>query len=191
MARDYKAEYKRRAEKARREGFRSPREKVAYTKVKKSREKKLTLYNYRKSIEAARRKAKAQKSKTTATARARALKKVGVTLAQFNRIRAANRAFNNKLIAKIQASKNGKGGSPRLLYNTELDNDYNNWTNERVGYIVYYYQVFVKPDTKKLARGGRQRENLVNKYSKLIEQFDLFADYQDLVPFKYAREQLA
>lgn len=179
MARDYKAEYKRRAEIARREGFTSPREKVAYTKVKKSRTKRLTIYNYRKSRDAARAKAKAQKTKTTATARARALKKFGVTLTQFNRIRAANRAFDKKT------------KTPRLLYNLQLDADYNNWTNERVGYIVYYYQVFVKPDTKKLAKNGRRRENLVNKYSKWIEEFNLFADYQDLVPFRYAREQLA
>ena len=179
MARDYKAEYKRRAEKARREGFTSPREKVAYTRVKKSRTKRLTIYNYRKMRDAQRAKAKAERTKNTVGARTKIFKQYKITLDKFNKIRAANRAFDKKT------------KSPRLLYNLQLDADTNNWSNERVGYILGYYTVFVKPETKKLARGGKTRQNLVNKYNEVIESFDLFADYQDLTPFKYEREKLA
>jgi len=175
--RNYKAEYERRKARATKRGFRSPREETQYQAVKRTREKKLTLYNYRQIQEAKRRKAakdrernKIRKTVELAKAKARVLKKFGLTPESLNKIRRQNRAYSSKT------------KSPRLLYNLALDEDLNNWTEERIGYIKYYNEIFVNPKPR---RTVAQRE----KAAQLIERWDLFADYQEIMDYAYAKER--
>ena len=175
--RDYKAEYQRRKATAIKRGYRSPREETQYQAAKRTREKKLTLYNYRQIQEAKRRKAaklrertKIQKTKELATRKARVLKKFNLTPELLNKLRRQNRAYSSKV------------KSPKLLYNLALDEDLNNWTEERIGYIKYYNEIFVNPKPR---RTIAQRE----KAARLIEKWDLFADAQDLMEFIYAKEK--
>lgn len=181
MARDYKAEYQKRLAKVKREGFTSPREKYEYNKAKKGRAKKLSLYNYRQSKLAQQRKklrlkekAKVAKTKATQSAKARALKKFRLTELEFQKLRRQNRAFHN----------NGKSKSPRLFYNLDLDADLNNWSDERVGYIKYYNEVFVNPKKNK-TNATR------NRYAKLIDQYNLFADQQEIIEGRYEGEKVS
>ena len=162
--RDYKAEYQRRKATAIKRGYRSPREETQYQAAKRTREKKLTLYNYRQIQEAKRRKAaklrertKIQKTKELATRKARVLKKFNLTPELLNKLRRQNRAYSSKV------------KSP-------------NWTEERIGYIKYYNEIFVNPKPR---RTIAQRE----KAARLIEKWDLFADAQDLMEFIYAKEK--
>lgn len=178
MARDYKSEYQKRLAKVKREGFSSPREKWEYNKAKAGRQKKLTLYNYRQSKEAQKRKkikikekAKLARTKQTQSAKARALKKFGLSETDFARLRRQNKAFS------------AKAKSPRLYYNTDLDADLNNWSDERVGYIKYYNEVFVNPKKNK-SKATR------NRYAKLIDQFSLFADEQGIIEGIYEGEKI-
>jgi hypothetical protein len=171
MARDYKAEYERRKARAQARGYRSPREETQYQRAKKTRTKKLTLYNYRQIQEAKRRRAakerakiKVKATKELAAAKARVLKKFGLTVVQLNKLRRQNRAYSLKT------------KSPRLLYNLALDEDVNNWAAERIGYIKNYNDVFVNPSPR-LTYAQRKRA-----YDK-IEQWDLFADYQELFDY--------
>lgn len=180
--RDYKAEYERRKARATKRGFRSPREETQYQAVKKTREKKLTLYNYRQIQEAKRRKAaklrertKIQKTKELAARKARVLKRFGLTPELLNKLRRQNRAFG------------AKTKSPKLLYNLALDEDLNNWTEERIGYIKYYNEIFVNP--KPLNGKGRRTVAARERSARLIEQWDLFADAQDIMEFVYAKEK--
>lgn len=175
--RNYQAEYQRRKERAASRGFRSPREETQYRAVKKTRTKKLTLYNYRQIVEAKRRKAakerqkvKIRKTRELAAAKNRVLKRFNLTPELLNKLRRQNRAFS------------AKTKSPRLLYNLALDEDLNNWSEERIGYIKYYNQVFVNPKPRRTvaAREAHQR---------LIEKWDLFADYQELLDYAYAKER--
>jgi hypothetical protein len=177
MARDYKAEYARRKAKATGKGFRSPREETQYRAVKKTRQKKLTLYNYRQIQEAKRRKAvkdrernKVRVTRELQQRKARVLKKFRLTPESFSKIRRQNRAYSSKV------------KSPRLLYNLALDEDINNWTEERIGYIKYYNEVFVNPKPR---RTVAQRE----RAAQLIEKWDLFADYQEIMDYAYAKER--
>lgn len=177
--RNYQAEYERRKARATARGYRSPREETQYQAAKKSREKKLTLYNYRQIQEAKRRKAaklrernKIQKTKKLAASKARVLKRFGLTPELLNKLRRQNRAYGSRV------------KSPRLLYNLALDEDLNNWTPERIGYIKYYNEVFVNPKPR---RTVAQRE----KAARLIEQWDLFADYQEIMDYAYSKERRA
>jgi hypothetical protein len=178
--RDYKAEYARRKERAVQRGYRSPREETQYQALKKTRQKKLTLYNFRQIQEAKRRKAAALRAKTKirkttelAKAKARVLKQFKLTPELLNKLRRQNRAFSAK-------TKN-----PKLLYNLALDEDLNNWSAERIGYIKYYNQVFVNPKPlKNNRRSAAERENA----NRLINKWDLFADQQDIMEFIYAKE---
>lgn len=181
MPRDYRSEYERRLAKVKAEGFSSPKEKWLYNKAKKGRTKKLTLYNFRQQkiglqnkklkLKA---KAKAQKVKNTQATKARVLKKFRLTEAEFSRLRRQNRAFNTKALTK--------GMSARRYYNTTLDADLNNWSEERVGYIKFYNEVFVNPKKTK-TKAVRDR------YAKLIDQWDLFADMQEIIEGRYEGEK--
>jgi len=177
--RDYKAEYERRKARALTRGYRSPREETQYQAAKKSRQKKLTLYNYRQIQEAKRRKAAKERERTKirkttqlAQAKNRVLKKFGLTPETLNKLRRQNRAYSSRV------------KSPRLLYNLALDEDLNNWTEERIGYIKYYNEVFVNPKPR---RTVAQRE----KAARLIERWDLFADYQEIMDYAYSKERRA
>jgi hypothetical protein len=169
--RNYKAEYERRKARATKRGFRSPREETKFQAVKKTRTKKLTIYNYRQIQEAKRRKAakerelnKIRKTQALEKAKARVLKQFGLTQLELNKLRKQNRAYS--LTAH----------SPRLFYNLALDEDINNWTAERIGYIKYYNEVFVNPKPRRTVAA---RE----KAQKLIERWDLFSDYQEMFDF--------
>jgi hypothetical protein len=175
--RNYQAEYERRKARATKRGYRSPREETQYQAAKKTREKKLTLYNYRQIQEAKRRKAaklrertKIQKSKELAARKARVLKRFSLTPEQLTKIRRQNRAYSSRV------------KSPKLLYNLALDEDLNNWTEERIGYIKYYNEIFVNPKPRRTVAA---RE----KAARLIQQWDLFADAQDIMEFIYAKEK--
>jgi len=175
--RDYKAEYARRKARAVKRGYRSPREETQYQAAKKTRQKKLTLYNFRQIQEAKRRKAAALRAKTKvrktnelAKAKARVLKQFKLTPESLNKLRRQNRAYSSRV------------KSPRLLYNLALDEDLNNWTAERIGYIKYYNEVFVNPKPR---RTVAQREAA----ARLIEKWDLFADYQEIMDYAYAKER--
>lgn len=177
MARDYGLEYERRRIRAQNRGFRSPAEETRYKKAKKQNEaagKKLTLYNYRIKNQAEAKKRKAAKTATLRKAKQVGLKAFGITAPQFDRIRKENRAFNKK------------NKSPRLAYNLKLDRAITDLSEERIGYIIGYNTVFVNPKTKQYT--GKRREQIVSKYLQLIEKYDLFADYQEILSYAYARE---
>ena len=109
---------------------------------------------------------KIKATKELAARKARTLKKFGLTVAQLNKLRRQNRDYSLKT------------KSPRLLYNLALDEDVNNWSNERIGYIKNYNDVFVNPSAR---RTYAQRKRAYDK----IEQWDLFSDYQEL--FDYSK----
>lgn len=169
MPRNYKSEYEKRLAKVKAQGFSSPREKWQYNKATKGRSKKLSVYNFRQTKEAQKRKklrikekAKAQKTKTTLANKVRVLKKFRLSEMEFAKLRRQNRAYS------------GKAKSPMLYYNTDLDADLNNWSEERVGYIKFYNEVFVNPK--------KNKTNAVrNRYAKLIDQYALFAEEQGIL----------
>jgi len=169
MPRNYKSEYEKRLAKVKAQGFSSPREKWQYNKATQGRSKKLTLYNFRQTKEAQKRKhlrikekAKAQKVKSTLANKVRVLKKFRLTERDFAKLRRQNRAYTLK--AK----------SPMLYYNTDLDADLNNWSEERVGYIKYYNEVFVNPQKKKT-------KAVRDKYKRVTDQYKLFAEEQGIL----------
>ena len=169
--RNYQAEYERRKARATKRGFRSPREETQYQAVKKTRTKKLTIYNYRQIQEAKRRKAAKERERTKIRrtvalekAKTRVLKQFGLTQLELNKLRRQNRAYS------------AKAKSPRLFYNLALDEDVNNWTAERIGYIKYYNEIFVNPKPRRTVAA---RE----KAQRLIEKYDLFSDYQEMFDF--------
>ena len=90
-------------------------------------------------------------------------------------MRRENRAFSRKT------------GSPKLKYDLSVDNRTQDFSEERVGYITGYNQVFVHPKTKNVT--GKNREKLVDRYLKLIEDYGLFADLKE--EYAYAREAKA
>ena len=150
--RDYQLEYERRRIRAEARGFRSPREETQYKAAQKGREKKQTLVNYRRQ----------QTAKLTRYSKTKILKKYGISEYKLNQIRKQNRAFSLK-----------EGGNrPRLIYNLDVDIDTQNYSDERIGYIVNYNQVFVNPKQNK---NKRDRE----KYARLIEKYKLFYDQQE------------
>ena len=178
--RDYALEYERRRIRAAGKGFSSPREEYQYNAAKKRSQaagKKLTVYNFRQQKEAELKRQKIRNKRIKKTLTVSSLKAFGVSAARFQTMRKENRAFS-------RATK-----SPRLKYNLKLDAAVNDLSEQRLGYIIYYNQVFVHPQTKN--KTGRNRENLVNKYFDLIQKYDLFADFQDLLPYAYARESKA
>ena len=169
--RDYKAEYERRKARASKRGYKSPREETQYQAAQRKREKKQSLNRYRQINETKRRKAAEERKRTKVKEteqlrqrKARVITKFGLKVTSLNRLREQNRNF----------SANTK--SPRLLYNLALDQDVNNWSDQRIGYIRYYNEVFVNP--KKLRTvADRQRQ------AQRIEKWDLFADYQEIFDF--------
>ena len=181
MARDYALEDERRRIRAQGRGFKSPREETTYktaAKKYKAAGKRLTVANFRSKQQADIKKAKVsrsrQKVKAKETTKYAALKEFRISENTFNRLRKENRAFSRKT------------NNPRLKYNLKLDGRTNEWNSDRVGYIVNYNRVFVNPKTKKVK--GKAREKLVDLYGKLINQFDLFADFQELIIGRYAAE---
>lgn len=181
MARDYALEYERRRIRAKARGFTSPAEETRYKRAAKQAaaqgKKKLTVYNYRQQNQAEARRRKAAKTRTLTKAKQVGLKAFGITAKQFEQIRKENRAFDKK------------NKSPRLRYNLKLDRAITDLSAERLGYIIGYNTVFVNPKTKNYT--GKRREALVTKYLNLIEKYDLFADYQEILDYAYARESRA
>jgi hypothetical protein len=181
MARDYALEYERRRIRAQGRGFTSPRQESAYRKEAaeyKAQGKRLTVPNFKRKAEAQVKRAKItrrkQRVKAKETTKYAALKAFGISENTFNRLRKENRAFSRKT------------NNPRLKYNLKLDERTSEWNTDRVGYIVNYNKVFVNPKTKKAK--GKTREKLVEQYGKLINDYDLFADFQELIIGRYAGE---
>lgn len=179
--RDYALEYERRRIRAVNRGFTSPNEQTKYNRAKKAAEaagKKLTVYNFRKKHQAEIRRTAAKKTATRKAVKKQTkyqtLKMFGISENRLNIMRRENRAFSRKT------------KSPKLAYDLKIDNQTNNFSEERIGYITGYNQVFVHPKTKNVT--GKNREKLVGRYLKLIEDYGLFADLSDL-DYAYARER--
>jgi hypothetical protein len=165
--RDYQLEYERRRIRANARGFSSPTEQTKYNRAKKenaAQGKKLTVYNYRTKVKATQRAnlTKNKKARLTAIGTPTALKKFGVSEKTFNRIRAENRKFDRERAwGKIQ-------------YKYDVDRAVNDYSEERVGYIIGYNQAFVHPKTKTLTGKARQRQ--VAAYEKLAAKYNLLND---------------
>ena len=180
--RDYALEYERRRIRANYRGFSSPGEETAYNRAKKqaaAQGKKLTVYNFRRSRQAAIKNARIQKTATKAKFRKatkyETLKKFGISENKLNLLRKQNRAFSRKT------------PNPKLKYDLTVDNKTNDFSEARIGYIVGYNQVFVNPKTKNVT--GKNREKLVARYLELIEKYGLFADLGET--YGYAGERQA
>ena len=184
MARNYSAEYQNRLAIARAAGFTSPREATAYRRAKKANTaagKKLTVYNFRQKKEAQQRarqkqqqKIKVVKQKQTLKQKTAILKKFRISEQQLNKMRRENRAYNkvNKIV--------------RQNYDLKLDRAINDWSEERIGYITGYNEVFVHDKTKTLK--GKAREKLIEKYEKIIAAYVIISDETEEWQ-KYERER--
>lgn len=180
--RDYGLEYERRRIRAQARGFSSPAEQTRYNKAKAANEafgKKLTVYNFRQK-EAAQKKAartRTKQAKLKFIGTQANLRKFNISEKTFNRIRAENRKFDReKAWGKIQ-------------YKLDVDRDINNYSEDRIGYIVGYNQVFVHPKTKQLT--GKARMAQVKAYEKLTQKYDLLNDEIEIIAGRYARELAA
>jgi hypothetical protein len=180
--RDYALEYERRRIRAQARGFSSPAEQTRYKKAKAANEafgKKLTVYNFRQQ------QAAQQKKRATQTKQAKLkflgtptnLRKFGVSEKTFNRMRAENRKFDREK------------AWGKILYKLDVDKDVNNYSEDRIGYIVGYNQVFVHPKTKQLK--GKARMAQVRAYEKLTQKYDLLNDELEIIAGRYARELAA
>ena len=180
--RDYALEYERRRIRANYRGFSSPAEETAYNRAKKAattQGKKLTVYNFRRSRQAALKNARIQKSGTKAKFKKQSkyetLRLFRISENKLNQLRKQNRAFSRKT------------QNPKLRYDLTVDSKTSDFSEARVGYIVGYNQVFVNPKTKNVT--GKNREKLVGKYLDLIEKYGLFADLGET--YGYAGERKA
>lgn len=180
--RDYALEYERRRIRANARGFTSPNEQTKYNRAKNAAAKngkKLTVFNYRQKVQATQKKTaitnKKQKLKTIGTPAV--FRRFNISEKTFNRIRAENRKFDRER------------AWGKITYKLDVDRDLFNLSDERIGYIVGYNQVFVHPKTKQLK--GKARMAQVKAYEKLTEKYDLLNDELEIITGRYARELAA
>lgn len=178
--RDYALEYERRRIRANAAGFSSPAEATRYRRAAAAAEafgkKKLTLYNFRKQEKAQREKQalKTKKAKLNFIGTPATLRKYGISEKTFNRIRAENRKFSREV------------AWGKILYKLDIDQDVNNYSADRIGYIMGYNQAFVHPKTKTLK--GKARERQAEFYARMIQKYDLLNDEKEIIAGRYAKE---
>ncbi len=107
--------------------------------------------------------------------KASSLAAMGVTESQFQRMRTANKKWNEEHSDFRSITQ----------YNKDLDKDLNNWTPFRVGYIVTYYRANVDPKTnysdsgKYFDKKGKRKYEYGYRYMDRL-QYDLMVTYGDL-----------
>lgn len=178
--RDYLLEYERRRIRAQARGFKSPREETAYKKAAatyKANGKRLTVYNYRKAHEAYLKRLKLTKAKTIERAKKQILKDFGLTEQQFKNIRKENRNY-------FQNDKR-----PFTLYDLKIDKRTNDWSENRVRYILAYNEVFVHYETVK-GLTGEARVKAVNRFVELMENFKLAQSAAGASEYVYQPERI-
>jgi len=110
--------------------------------------------------------------------KARTLAMFGITESQFNRMRTANKKWNDTEADYRDVTK----------YKKELDKQVHNWTPYRVGYIVTYYRANVDPktnyrDSGKYFTKGKKTSHRKWEYGYRVMdqlQYDLMVTYGDL-----------
>jgi hypothetical protein len=165
--RDYAAEYRRRHERAKQQGFSGYAEQRRYRRAV-VRQEVLDPVTFHE--------------------RDAMLKRFGVTLAQFNNMRAANlkhvrpkfENWNPKFDKKRKAQ--ALAAAIRLNeYNVDIDLEIDNWSERRVGYITSFYRAIVDPRYNYTAwkagtgsaadrrRRNRYQADLLVKYAEIMD----------------------
>ena len=139
--------------------------------------KRLTVYNYRRSHEAYLRKQKFTKQQKIERAKKAILKDYKLTEQQFKSIRKENRDY----------SKNDL--RPFVQYDFKIDKKTNDWSPERVGYILAYNEVFVHYETVK-GLTGAARVKAINRHLELMENYKLAATAAGAIPYIYEAETI-
>jgi len=167
--RDYAAEYRRRQERAKASGFGGYWEQRRY-RYAVTRQEVMDVDTFR--------------------ARDQMLRKFGVTIAEFNRMRAANLKharpkFENWNPKGSAADKRRKAkalaAALRLNeYDVDVDLDIDNWSEKRVGYITSFYRAIVNPQHNytawKSGTGSAAQRRRTNRY-----QADLLVKYAEIM----------
>lgn len=121
--RDYRAEYRRRVERARSRGFESPYQETRYRRT--ARTEPVSSIDFVKRSN---------------------LRKLGITEARLEEMRLANRAHTPEGVRK-----DGKPGSKLAQqiqrYNTAIDEKEGDFSIARLGYIKAFYDAVVNPET--------------------------------------------
>lgn len=164
MARDYKREYQRRLELVRQRGYPSMR---AYRNATSTRKRDYALERERANIRAQSRgflnsSAQAKFNRLAKKDPAldkrqwqkqQALSHFGISEYRFNRMRKENRQYSDKYAQSSWAQIN--------TYDIDVDRDVHNWSEHRVGYIIYFHAAIVDPATN--------YDSLVRKGQRLID----------------------
>ena len=169
IKRDYKLERENQERRARGRGFVNARDQRAFRKSGMPVEK----WRERKQLE--RFKVGTSKLDPKNPDKTKTLEHFGISESRFNKIRRENKLWANEYGMLQWSAIN--------TYNVDVDRDVHNWSEQRVGYIIYFNKAIVNEKTNYQSlvdeRGHRIIEN--GKPKTNAEQFYYLVMYTDLM----------